>query len=363
MANDKVPIEITEAASDWLERLSKDSILQREREAFADWLLTSPVHVSEYLQISAMRAELTGTLKRHPEWAESLLVESEGNVVAMPRKVADKETDQPPAQSRRYWPAVAALAMVSIASWLLWSGAINPAGDPDQIVTALGEQRSVLLSDGSTIELNTESSVRIRMTLEAREITLLRGEVMFDVAKDPTRPFRVSSDDVLVEAIGTRFNVYRREADTVVTVVEGRVAVNHEAEPSSTGASSSNGITPAMLPERVELTAGLQVAVARTDPIPKPAPANLDKATAWTARRLVFDDEPLVVIVAEFNRYNRSRVIIVDDGLNTRRISGVFDANDPDEFIALLSSLESINVQRTADGHRTLARVVHNVNE
>ena len=71
----------------------------------------------------------------------------------------------------------------------------------------------------------------------------------------------------------------------------------------------------------------------------------------------MFDDEPLSAIVTEFNRYNRSRLIITDAALNDKRLSGVFDANDPDEFIALLSSLERIDVQQSSEGHRTLLRI------
>ena len=367
MANDKVPLEITEAAGEWLERLSSDVVSEDEREAFADWLLTSPVHVGEYLRISALRAELTGTLQRRSEWVDELLQDDTGNIIeftdrstsktAVPVTVPGSETPVPQRRTHR-WATAATIAIISIASWFGVTNLTDTPTEPTTIATALGEQRSILLPDGSTLELNTETEVRIRMSEHARDIDLLRGELLVDVAKDPDRPFRVMSDGVVAQAIGTRFNVYKRDGDTVVTVIEGRVAVNQA--PAAPNSNQGSGAVATIEP--VELTAGLRLAVANQRvAVPSadltPEPVNIAKATAWTERRLVFDDEPLSAIVAEFNRYNRSRLIISDAQLNDKRLSGVFDANDPDEFIELLQSLERIDIQRSAEGHRTLLRV------
>ena len=356
-ANDKAPLDITEAAGDWLDRLASHAVSKDDRQAFAQWLKTSPVHVSEFLQLSALRAELTGTLQRHPEWVDALLQAEADNVV----ELSARDVPVPPAPARRRsraWAAAAAIATLAIAGWLGYTNLTGTPADPTTITTALGEQRSILLSDGSTLELNTETEVRIRMSEHARDVDLLRGELLVDVARDPDRPFRVLSDGVVAQAIGTRFNVYKREGDTVVTVIEGKVAVNQAPTvPNSTQASGAVATI-----EPVELTAGLQIAVAnQAVAMPSveliPEPVNLAKATAWTERRLVFDDEPLSAIVAEFNRYNRARLIIEDNELNDKRLSGVFDANDPDEFIALLQSLERIDIQQSTEGHRTLLRV------
>ena len=374
MANDKVPLEITEAAGEWLERLSSDLVPEGQREAFADWLLTSPVHVGEFLQLSALRAELTGTLQRHPEWVDELLQDDAGNIINLTDRSTSKtavpvgskgshtqlETPVPSSAKRtRRWATAAAIAVISLASWFGITSYLDTPTDPTNIATALGEQRSILLSDGSTLELNTETEVRIRLSEHTRNIDLLRGELLVDVAKDPDRPFRVLSDGVVAQAIGTRFNVYRRDGDTVVTVIEGRVAVNQATALPSNHANSTGAIGTI---EPVELTAGLQVAIATASPSTpsiqlEPEPVNLAKTTAWTERRLMFDDEPLSAIVAEFNRYNRARLIITDAQLNDKRLSGVFDANDPDEFIALLQSLERIDIRQSAEGHRTLLRV------
>ena len=358
MANDKVPLEITEAAGEWLERLSSDAVPEDQREAFADWLLTSPVHVGEYLRVSALREELAGTLARHPDWVQVLLGDTDANVVELPQSVQARVPKAPLRWHRHNWAIVASITVAVLLGWAVWMGTFGNVSDSGKIMTKLGEQRSILLSDGSMLELNTETEVRVRMTEQVRDIDLLRGEVLVDVAKDPARPFRVLSDGVVVQAIGTRFNVYKRGTDTVVTVIEGRVAVKQPPSPFTSPPSTGTVATI----EPVELTAGLQLAVANQSAAtpstePTPEPVNLAKATAWTERRLVFDDEPLSAIVAEFNRYNRARLIITDSDLNQKRISGVFDANDPNEFIALLSSLERIDIRQSAEGHRTLIRV------
>ena len=364
MANDKVPLEITEAAGEWLERLSSDVVSEEQREAFADWLLTSPVHVGEYLRISALREELAGTLARHPDWVQVLLDDTDANVVELPQVVetpVSKASSRPHRRRRATVTSIAAAAAVTvlaIAAWFGYVSLVTVPADPTAIATALGEQRSILLSDGSMLELNTETEVRIRMSEHARDIDLLRGELLVDVARDAARPFRVLSDGVVAQAIGTRFNVYKREGDTVVTVIEGRVAVNPSS--STTSSTQASGVIGTIEP--VELTTGLQIAVSNqavaTPSVElTPEPVNLAKATAWTKRRLMFDDEPLSAIVAEFNRYNRARLIIENNELNDKRLSGVFDANDPDEFIALLQSLERIDIEHSTEGHRVLLRV------
>ena len=186
------------------------------------------------------------------------------------------------------------------------------------------------------------------MTPTLREVELLRGELLVNVAKDPARPFRVKIGDVTVEAIGTRFSVYRRKADTLVAVVEGRVAIKR-SQPIS---DPSLPLLPA---EPMELSAGQQVALTK-DRVSTPLPANLKKVTAWTEQRVVFEDETLTVVVAEFNRYNRSHLIIGDAALTERRITGRYNVNNAEEFIKVLDALEPVRVQVTEDGHRVLYR-------
>lgn len=342
MLENKVSREIAEEASDWLERLRTAN--KSEQEAFADWVLRSPVHVEEFLRVSELHAALSCTLQRNPEWVTELLEMVESNVV--PLHSQESGQIQSRKQVRRVrWPSVAAGFIVLVAgSMFAWWQGTTVSGSMS-ITTALGEHRSVLLSDGSTVTLNTDSHVRLDLNAKTRDVRLVRGEALFEVAKDPNRPFRVYSDNVVVQAIGTEFTVYRHDDETRVTVVEGRVLVDWDT------VAAAPSVAP---PPSVQLGAGMQVAVVKDDPQLIPVMANLEKAKAWTDRRLIFDRETVADIVAEFNRYNREQLICGDPSLGSRRLGGVFNANDPDEFIELLSGLEAIEVRRTSDGHRVL---------
>ncbi len=91
--------------------------------------------------------------------------------------------------------------------------------------TDIGERRSITLADGSTVDLNARSKLRIEFSSAERRVELLDGQALFQVAKDKQRPFIVHSGDATVRAVGTQFDVYRKDSGTTITVLEGRVAV------------------------------------------------------------------------------------------------------------------------------------------
>ena len=99
---------------------------------------------------------------------------------------------------------------------------------PTRYVTAIGEQRTIQLDDGSRIILDTSSEVAVRLTGNRRSVTLTAGQAMFDVQGDPARPFVVAAGDTKVTAIGTRFDVRRSGAGARVILVDGRVDVRRD---------------------------------------------------------------------------------------------------------------------------------------
>ena len=343
--SDDVPMEVTEAAGDWVDRLSGDSSSD-DRRAFAEWLLRSPVHVEEFLRVRALRRELKDALQ--PDWVAGALAEADAHVVEMPGRTAGRQRARRHATPRQRLAIAASLAVASLLGCVAWFAPWGTPDDPVTVATTVGEQRFMPLSDGSTVTINTDSVVDIRIGATSREIVLQRGEVLLDVAEDPSRPFRVTSGDVTVEAVATRFSVYRRTEDTLVAVVEGRVAIDWRPV--------SQGVTPAELrpnDRSFELGAGQQVALGSVQPI-APTPVDPEKVTAWTKQRVVFENEPLEAVVAEFNRYNRTNLRLGDPALAQRRITGSFDVNDLDHFIDVLDGLEPIRVEVADDGHRAL---------
>ena len=359
--SDRTPIEITEAAGDWLDRLSAHEPTAADCRAFAGWVRTSPVHVAEFLRVSALHAELTATLSGRPDWAQKLIDEASVAVVELADQRREADAGHGDAQTpgageqpirshhRRtpwFYPAAAAAVAIAALTAVGAFWAVQPES-ARTIATELGEQRTVVLADGSTLQLNTNSTVHVSMDKALRQVELRHGELLVDVARDSERIFRVRTDEAVIEAIGTRFNVYRRDEATEVTVVEGRVAVNRAAAGNAGDALPLNATLR-------QLDAGLRLVVAQNAPQSEPDTVDLGKATAWTGRRLIFDEETVQAVATEFNRYNRARVIVADPVLAERRISGIFDVDDPAAFVAMLGGLDAVDVQVTREGHREL---------
>lgn len=181
--------------------------------------------------------------------------------------------------------------------------------------TAVGERRVVALADGSTIALNTDSAVRVRLSRERRAITLDKGQALFAVAHDSARPFIVTAGDTAVRAVGTRFEVYRTGAVVRVILAEGRVSVTR-----------ANVATPTMM------SAGTKLDIAGKAPA-RPVPIDVAAATGWTDGRLTFQDAPLAQAVAEVNRYSRKKVVLGPGAPAGERVNGIFDAGDTTAFV------------------------------
>lgn len=233
--------------------------------------------------------------------------------------------------------AVAALAVVGAASW-------NYLHSPTY-ATAVGEQRSITLDDGSSVELNARSRLRVRFTEDRRLVDLLEGQALFRVTKDPTRPFVVVSDKMRVRAVGTQFDVNRRQSTTTVTVIEGRVGV----DPSAAGARMFAPVSAARdrnYGAEVFLDAGQQLTVT-----PKaasvPRRVNIATATAWTQRQLIFDSAPLAEVAEEFNRYNKRPIVIHDRTLDAFGVIGVFSSADSAALVKFLRAQPEIEVTET----------------
>jgi transmembrane sensor len=202
--------------------------------------------------------------------------------------------------------------------------------------TSVGERRAISLEDGSTIELNTNSRVRVRLGKARRDLFLDRGQAMFAVAHDAGRPFVVTAGDTAVRAIGTRFEVYRTAGDVRVTLAEGRVQV-------STTTATNTPSPPLVLSagERVDVGTKLQA---------KPVSVDIAAATGWTNGRLTFRDERLADAVAEINRYSKRPVVLGEGAPPDARVYGVFDAGDTEAFVTGVSAALNLTSAQRADG-------------
>jgi transmembrane sensor len=314
----------------------------RELQSFAAWLKTSPMHVEEYLAISVVARDMHAACEGTENSLEALLA----------RARAEEQPREPPGGSRfvnvireagapRWLAGVVAAAAVALLAFGLRSHwYARPAAAPPESVsvwhfaTRHGEQQTQRLADNSVLHLNTDSAVTVRYSKSGRLLTLTSGEAEFEVAHLPERPFRVIAGTAQVLDVGTTFNVRIGENSTVVTVLEGRVAV-----------APRNLTQPAAF---VQVSADQQITVAGNDWPTAATPVDAQQSTAWLHRQISFEHEPLEKVVSEFNRYSSKPIQITSPALRSLEISGVFSMDDTDAFIAFLRSLDGVHVEVTA---------------
>ena len=349
---------VAEQAAAWLLAFDQGELTGDARQAFVAWVKESPNHIEEFLQVSSLDLMLVESPEKVGE-LDALVAEVRGNVVDLADARQAIEPAAPAVGSRGLRPfwvaATAAVVVAGVALYVLW----QPAGSPYQTYqTSFGEQRSVVLQDDSLVVLNTESKLTIVYTDTGRHAILHTGEALFEVSRDPSRPFTVDAGPAAIRVLGTTFNVYRLAEQTVVTVVEGEVTVaagdGHEEGQRQLPATTStdlpgSGRTPRLPTDALQLTAGQQVAVASSGAVDRQRPADLEQATAWTERRLVFDREPLSKVFEEFNRYNRRRLVLDVPALAEREITGVFDARDVETLLGFVEAQPGVRVLRGSD--------------
>lgn len=358
------------------------------------WLRKSPEHLSAYLEIAAIWNEGPSLDRRRKYEPDRLIADATtqdcGNIVALSALASRQDEYQArpiavdasrtttacggslPAIARRWRPAAIAAGIAAVVigtGVVIWSHAFPGTS----YSTPVGEQRSIELADGSTIELNSLSSVRVHYTQQERDVVLLEGQALFTVAKDAARPFIVTSDAVRVRAVGTEFDVYKqRYHHTVVTVVEGRVAVLAGTSPFprpllqavaprlqelARSSASIRSPTPPALPfpkaetgpdGNIFVAAGEQLTV--TPKVLELAQhADVASATAWTQRELIFHSASLTEVADEFNRYNSRQLVIADPSLETFHISGVFSSSDLSSLVRFLRERPELRIVESRD--------------
>ena len=338
---DKAKNAIIEEAARWVVCLGARDVSAADRRRFVAWIKRSPVHLDEYLRIESTWGDLGRVDPESRIDIATLLAGSEADADVIELTPGAARTASVRRRAHLPIAALAASIVLGIVA-LLWYHT-QVAG---WYVTGVGEQRTARLDDGTTIVLNTGTELHVEFTERLREVRLLKGEALFNVARDAKRPFRVLSDRTVAQAIGTSFVVRRQAEQTIVIVIEGQVAVasqSHLAEPALAG-----------LPrESLRVAAGVRARVAddviETTPVANPA-----AVTAWRSGRLIFDGETLAEAVAEFNRYNEVQIVVADPQLAGERLSGVFDAHQPQSLVLFLERSGAIEPGIVSDGRIVL---------
>jgi transmembrane sensor len=355
-----------EAAEWWV--LLQGDMPRSEREQFVDWLRESAIHIAEMLRV----AQVHNALDQFEHWmrisGNGVAEAGDARVVSLEQRRESAPPDERASRSgerldgshtrgptegaptlalgeeafpaqrsalrgRRLWPTLAMAASAVIATLLL----SFPRGQ--SIQTEQGERREVALADGSVVQVDPETRLRVRYGDDARRVFLDRGRALFRVAKNPARPFSVVADDTAVRAVGTSFAVERGSDAVIVTVAEGKVAVTQGA----TRTSGSKREAPALL------EANQQIRIARSGAAAPVRPVNSERALAWARGELIFENDTVEQVLAQFNHYNRIQLKVDDAALARRPVSGVFNAADPESFVAFIQTVVPVRVARNED--------------
>ena len=293
-----------DAAAAWLARLQAPGCTAAEREAFERWRAEDARHASSFADVERIH-ESAAARKHNP-----LLIAAARSA----RRRTGARATRRRTVRRLAVPAVAAALLVVMG---LHYALVN-RGAVDHYATAIGEQRTFHLSDGTELLLDTDSSLTVRYSAKQREITLEHGRAEFDVTHIPGRPFVVRAGDGVILDIGTNFQVGYEEGIAKVTLFEGDVSVSLPAHHWSTN------LRPG---QQVSYRASGPSAVQTVDP---------SVARSWTTGDLVFRDRPLDELVEEMNRYSKTKICLGDARLRNILVTGVFHAGDQKSLIQAL---------------------------
>ena len=294
--------DLASQATLWVVRLTSGETTAEERTAFRRWRDESPAH----------EAALT---KARQVW---LALGPALDPVARERRTAIRF-----GRSSRIY-ALAASIMVCVLG-----GALAQQVYGHDYVTGAGQRRTLALADGTTVVMAGGSALDVNFKNGSRKVSLARGEAYFEVVHNPSRPFSVAAGKGEVEDIGTVFSVRRSGDGAVVVVARGEV----EVVPAAAGSPSA------------KLTADQAVAYGVAGPSAV-RPANAADALSWTHGRLILESQSLADSVAEINRYYGGRLVLLDGGARSKRINGVIDLDNVDDWLAALASTHAVKIAR-----------------
>lgn len=322
MTPDLSPEEQTRRAeaARWLARLQASDCTAAERAGCRRWQATDPANAAAYAQMESIYRR-SAEFKLDPER----------------RAVADALRASSARRARRRrtgrWAvgmsAAAALVLAVGIGWRTW----DPAQPVQTYASAVGEQHTFTLDDGSSLLLDTDSAVQVRYSRKQRNLVLERGQAQFTVAKLSDRPFVVQAGNATVRAVGTQFQVRRHADDVQVNLLEGMVEVT--APPGTPGDDERTATLAAG--EQLTLNASGQWSQHALD---------LEIAEGWTRGELVFRQTPLSQLVDEMNRYTPVKLRLDDPSLNDIRLSGVFYSSDQDSLVDALEQVWSLRAER-----------------
>jgi transmembrane sensor len=303
--------KIREQAIQWLLRLSADKCTNAERQAFSKWLEIHPSHQEIYHRIEAHWNRL--------DRFKSL--EFTSRTQALKYRPASLKR-------RRYLQGLAMAATVLIAIGYTTFSDRGWYGRPVNYSTTIGNQSKLQLSDGSQMELNSDTLVSVHFNRWQRAIEIIRGEAFFKVEHDANRPFVVTAANGCITDIGTAFGVYLQTEKVRVAVQEGRVMVKTE--------------------QSRELSANNVIIYQRDGSFIAQPNSDISNLTAWRQGELVFNNRRLDDVLAELGRYSKTQIHMANPSLGPLKVSGRFRLDRPEVALESIATSLSISLHRSS---------------
>lgn len=334
-------------AAKWLAVLDSDDPPPEKVEAFQAWINQKEANRRAFESLLALWDEM------------NILTQT----VPPRRKVADRRAPALSSWSGRIAASLALLAVMAVTLVLL---SIRTP-ETSVYVTGIGEQKAVELPDGTSVLLNTNSRMEIAYDDGLRSVKLDRGEALFQIAKDPQRPFEVYAGGGTIRALGTAFTVHLRDDDVEVLVTEGVVEIEKnqsgqvatDVTPTETKAAAPQDATVSIstpLPKKVstQASAGTRAVFGREDfdavELARVEMLRMEASLAWRHGVLAFDQEPLENVVKEMARYTSLKLVIPDKTLREMKVGGIFKLGDTEAMFEALYQGFGIHAAKVSEG-------------
>lgn len=305
--------ETDRLAAQWLVMHERGEMTDLDHQAFDAWMADSLAHRVAYWRLNSVWERSKRLAALRPAMTPNRLVRT-GRRFDVPK--------------RGLGFAAVVLALAAASTFFVHKP------DAKVFVTGIGGHKVLKLADGSSIELNTDTSLRVSVTPQSRTVWLDKGEAYFRVKHDADHAFTVISGDRSVTDLGTEFSIRRDQKRLRVAVIQGRVLFDTIARAK----------TPTLLIEgETAVAAGDTLSVSRS-PVRK-----LADDSAWRRGMLVFDQISLADAAAEFNRYNTKKLVIRDEKAARRTIGATFPIHDIDDFVDVAQEALKLRVERRGE--------------
>jgi transmembrane sensor len=300
-------MQIRACAAAWHARLQADDVSDAEQHAFREWLAADPAHAAAF----ELMTNVWSAAKR-PIWQDvrNFSPSREGWI------------------SRR---AVLAGSILTASAGTVFL--LTQAAQAGVYKTDIGEQKHILLQDGTAIFLDTDTKVVTGFSSSARTVQLEYGRANFNIASDKTRPFKVAVAGNIIVGAGFTSDVRNDDGQVAVVLIQGRATVE---------SSDSHGQLSRILVDGERLRLGSHHKAELDRP-------NLLPLLAWQTGQVIFQNEKLLQAVYEMNRYSSFKLRIADSRIENWGVSGVYRVGNSVLFAQALEKLLAVSLHRFDD--------------